>query len=106
MEEFIWIEYLFLKRSRRVKQNSMAWPIGSETEKIYRRLKKSRTSFSIINSTKNNECLGKGGQEPGVMVPTFFYFSMGKTLLLGGHVGGHQSGTVNYFFRRCFRKKT
>ena len=29
---------------------------------------------------------------------------MGKKLWLGGHVGGHQSGTVNYFFRRCFRK--
>ena len=48
------------------------------------------------------------------MVPTFLFFdswglftlnvSMGKKLWLGGHVGGHQSGTVNYFFRRCFRK--
>ena len=30
--------------------------------------------------------------------------SMGKKLSVGGQVGGHQSGTVNYFFRRCFRK--
>ena len=48
------------------------------------------------------------------MVPTFLFFdswglftlnvSMGKKVMARGPRGGHQSGTVNYFFRRCFRK--